>query len=87
MATRTLFTRKFWADTFERGVATFAEAAAGVVGVDLIRNAVTGGDFSSLYWTGAGVLIATGLAVLKAIGTAAATDTDNASASATVRNQ
>lgn len=73
---RTLFTRAFWADTAERSIATFAEAAIGVLSVDLIRNAVTGGDFSSLYWTGAAVVITTGLAVLKAIGVAARNDVD-----------
>ena len=77
---RELFTREFWVDTTERSVATFAEAAGGVLTVDLIRNAVTGGDFSSLYWSGGAVLITTALAVLKAVGAAAANDVDSASA-------
>jgi hypothetical protein len=80
MTTRTLFTRAFWVDTFERATFTFAEAAGGVLGIDIIRNAVTDSDFSSLYWTGGGVLIATGLAVLKAIAFAAKNDVDSASA-------
>lgn len=78
---RTLFTRRFWVDTFERSVATFAEAAAGVLTLDVIRNAVTGGDYSSLYWTGGGVVVATALAVLKAVGAAAKNDVDSASLS------
>lgn len=79
MTERTLFTRRFWIDTFERSIWTFAEAAGGVLTVDIIRNAVTGGDWSSLYWTGGGVLLATGLAVLKAVGAAAKSDVDSAS--------
>ncbi len=84
---RTLFTRKFWLDTFERSVATFAEVAAAAFSVDVIRNAVTQGDYSSLWWTGATVIGATGLAVLKAVGSAARNDTDSASASSTIANQ
>jgi hypothetical protein len=84
--TRSLFTRKFWLDTFERSVATFAEAAVGAYSIDLVRNAVTADDFSSLWWTGAGVLATTALAVLKAIGAAAKNDTDSASVSSTIAN-
>lgn len=81
---RTLFTPTFWADTAERGIATAGEVAISAFSFDLIRNAVTGGDWTSLYWTGGAVIGAAGLAVVKAIVAAARADTDTASLSKTV---
>lgn len=77
---RKLFTRAFWIDTTERSIATFCEAAGGVFTIDLIRNAVTDSDYSSLYWSGGAVLLTTALAVIKAVGVAARNDVDSASA-------
>lgn len=81
MSTSYLVTKRFWTDTAERCVRTFAQTAAAAFGTGAFATAVTSGEWASVPWQEAlsVTVLATVLAFFTALAGRATGDPSTAS--------